>query len=120
MQDQVSWWVELALRPGRLADFEKLTGEMVEATRRETGVLGYQRFISDDRATVHVYERYADSSSAVAHLRRFDETFADRFAGMVHRRRFMVFGRPSEELKRLLDRYGAIYLEPFGRFDYWA
>jgi quinol monooxygenase YgiN len=120
MHDEVFWWVELALRPGQLADFEKLTGEMVEAARRETGVLSYQRFISDDRATVHVYERYADSSSAVAHLRAFDETFADRFAGMVYRRRFSVCGSPSAELRRLLDRYGAVYLKPFGRFDYWA
>jgi quinol monooxygenase YgiN len=120
MQDQVSWWVELTLGAGQLADFERITGEMVEAARHETGVLSYQRFISDDRTTVHVYERYADSGSAGAHLRRFDETFADRFAGMVRRRRFTVFGRPSEELKRLLDRYGAVYLEPFARFDYWA
>jgi len=36
---QVSWWVELAIRPGRLDDFEKLTGEMVAATRTENSVL---------------------------------------------------------------------------------
>jgi quinol monooxygenase YgiN len=45
---QVSWWVELAVRPGCLDDFEKLTGEMVNSTRAEHGVLAYQRFISDD------------------------------------------------------------------------
>ena len=43
---QVSWWVELTIRPGRLGDFEKLTGEMVNSTSAERGVLAYQRFIS--------------------------------------------------------------------------
>lgn len=46
---KVFWWVELAVKPGELANFEKLTGQMVESTRNETGVLAYQRFVSDDR-----------------------------------------------------------------------
>src|SRR5438046_1305029 len=49
---KVSWWVELAVKPGQLANFEKLTGQMVESTRNETGVLAYQRFVSDDRQIV--------------------------------------------------------------------
>jgi hypothetical protein len=55
---QVSWWVELAVRPGCLDAFETLTGEMVAAAHAEGGVLAYQRFISDDRQTVHVHECY--------------------------------------------------------------
>jgi hypothetical protein len=46
---EVCWWVELAIRPGCLNDFEKLTDEMVTSTRAENGVLAYQRFVSDDR-----------------------------------------------------------------------
>ena len=53
---EVSWWVELAVKPGQLANFEKLTGQMVASTRNETGVLAYQRFVNDDRQTVHVYD----------------------------------------------------------------
>jgi quinol monooxygenase YgiN len=55
---RVSWWVELAVKPGGLPNFEKLTAEMVASTGAETGVLAYQRFISDDRQTVHVHESY--------------------------------------------------------------
>src|SRR5262249_51660155 len=58
---QISWWVELVVRPGCLDEFETLTGEMVASTRVESGVLAYQRFISEDRRTVYVYERYKDS-----------------------------------------------------------
>jgi transporter family-2 protein len=68
---KVSWWVELAVKPGQLANLEKLTGQMVESTRNETGVLAYQRFVSDDRQIVHVYERYENSAAAITHLEKF-------------------------------------------------
>ena len=117
---QVSWWVELAIRPGRLDDFEKLTGEMVAATRTESGVLSYQRFISDDRQTVYAHERYESSNAAAAHLRKFVVAFGARYESMVERKHFIVFGDPSEELKGLLDIYGATFHKPFGSIVYWG
>jgi quinol monooxygenase YgiN len=81
-----------------------LTGEMVEATREEPGTLSYERFVTDDGKFVHVYERYADSGAALVHLRKFGK----------------IFGDPSDELKGLLDGFGATYLRPFGNFKYWA
>jgi quinol monooxygenase YgiN len=116
----VSWWVELAVRPGCLDEFEALTGEMVASTRAEGGVLAYQRFISDDRQTVHVHERYATSDAAIAHLVKFAAAFGDRYARLVERKRFVVFGEPSDALRLLLDRYGASYNRLFGSFRYWG
>jgi quinol monooxygenase YgiN len=87
MGEQVSWQVELAVKPGELDNFRALTEEMVESTRGEPGVLSYERFISADGQMVHVYERYVDSAAAVEHLR--------------------TFGR----------KFGAVYLEPFGGFS---
>ena len=116
MGEQVAWHVELAIKPGALDDFRTLTGEMVEATRREPGVLSYERFVSVDGKVVHVYERYEDSAAAVAHLRTFRRTFGDRFAALVDRTRFTVYGTPSAELRGMLDGFGAIYLTPFGGF----
>jgi quinol monooxygenase YgiN len=120
MGDQISWWVELAVKPGQLGNLEALTREMVESTRAETGVLGYARFVSDDGKSVQVYERYANSAAAVAHLKVFVVTFGERFQGMVERKRFTVLGTPSAELKQVLDRFGATYLKPFGPFAYWT
>jgi len=116
MQDQISWYVELSIKPSQFENFRALTGEMVESTRREPGVLSYQRFVSDDGKTVHAYERYADSTAALAHLRIFAKLFAERFQGMVDRKCFCVFGHPSPELKAVLDGFGATYLKPFGDF----
>jgi quinol monooxygenase YgiN len=114
MGEQVSWQVELAIKPGALDDFRALTAEMVESTRGEPGVLSYERFVSADGQVVHVYERYADSAAAVAHLRTFVRKFGGRFVGMVDRKRFTVYGTPSAELRGMLDEFGATYLEPFG------
>jgi quinol monooxygenase YgiN len=120
MNRQISWHVELAIKPGQLESFRVLTGEMVDSTRREPGVLGYQRFVSEDGKTVHAYERYEDSAAALVHLRTFAKAFADRFQDMVERNRFTVFGHPTDELKAALDGFGAIYLKPYGDFAYWA
>ena len=119
MGEEIFWHVELRVKSGQ-RNFRTLTGEMVAATRREPGVLSYQRFVSEDDTVVHVYERYADSAAAVAHLESFAKQFADRFSAMVERKNFTVFGYPSAELKAVLDRFNAVYLKPFGDFDYWA
>ncbi len=115
MGGQVSWHVELAVKPGELENFRALTREMVEYARSEPGVLIYERFASRDGKVVHVYERYADSATALAHLLEFRKKFGERFSGMVDRKRFTVFGTPSDELKRVLDGFGTtIYMDPFG------
>jgi len=49
---QASWWVQLAVRPGCLDGFAKLTCEMVSSAQAEDSVLAYRRFISEDRQTV--------------------------------------------------------------------
>jgi quinol monooxygenase YgiN len=110
----------LALRPGCLEDFTKLTGEMIALTQAQNGVLAYQRFISEDGQTIFVHERYEDSGAAIVHLRAFKATFDQRYASMVERRRFVVFGDTSDELRALLKAYGATYHRPFGPFPYWG
>jgi quinol monooxygenase YgiN len=114
MSDQISWHVQLAVKPDQLDNFRALTTEMVESTRQAAGVLNYERFVSADGNFVHVYERYTDSATAVAHLQSFTKNFSGRFMMMVERTHFTVFGTPSEELRGLLDQFGATYLTPFG------
>ncbi len=117
MSNDVSWEVELAVKPGQLENFRVLTSEMVEHTRGEPGVLIYERFLSDDGTVVYVYERYADSASAISHLQGFGKIFGARFVDMVERKRFTVFGIASDELKAMLDRFGATYHSPFDGFS---
>jgi quinol monooxygenase YgiN len=120
MGNQVSWCVELAIDPRELEKHRALTSEMVQFARSERGALVYERFISEDCKTLHVYERYVDSAAALAHMRSFDALFADRFHGMVVRKRFVVCGVPSEELRNVLDAFGAIYVSPLDGFSRYA
>ena len=101
MSDHVAWHVELTVRPGALEAFRELTAEMVAATRAEPNVLIYERFVSADGSVVHVHERYAHSAAAVAHLRKFGRIYSTRFATLVDRMRFFVYGSPSAELPDL-------------------
>ena len=120
MDAEISWHVELEIKPSQLERFRTLTGEMVDSTRREPGVLTYQRFIGGDGRTVHVFERYANSAAALAHLQIFAREFTERFQKLVVRKSFVVLGNPTAELTAALDGYGAAYAKPFGDFAYWA
>jgi quinol monooxygenase YgiN len=112
MRNEIAWCVELAIRPGQLDNFLQLTAEMVSDTAKEPGTLTYERFATADGNTVHAVERYESSDAALGHLRHFQDKFAERFSNMVTRRRFTVLGTPSQELKAVLDDFGAIYLVP--------
>ena len=118
MTEQIGWCVELEVQPGRLDSFLVLTAEMVDETAKESGVLTYQRFISDDGMVCHAVERYASSDAARRHLQTFRDKFAEQFSSMVTRRRFTVYGSPDAELKTMLDCFGATYRSLFGDFPY--
>lgn len=119
MSDQISWHGVLTIKQDQFDNFQALTREMVDFTRTESGILSYQRFVSEDGNFVHVYERYADSAAALAHLRNFATRFSERFSTMANRERFTVFGQPSNELREVLDSFGARYLRSFGDLAYW-
>ncbi len=117
MEGQVSWIIELALKPGKLEAFKALMGEMVEGTSLEPTSLGYEWFISDDEKTVHIYEKYADSDAMISHVSGFLANWAARFLDAVDVTRFTVYGSPNAAAKEMLDGFGPTYLGPWGGFS---
>ena len=116
MAEAVSWLVELEVNSDCLDAFRTLTSEMVEATISEPGTLIYERFISLDGAVVHLYERYRDAAAALAHLRAFQDVFADRFLALVDRKQVFVYGDVSIELRAVLDRLRPAYFHYLNGF----
>lgn len=116
MSENVSWLLELAVKPGELGTFEALMHEMVESTQAEPGTLSYEWSISDARDVCHVYERYADSAAALAHMGSFGANFAGRFLAAATPTRLTVYGTPSDEVKKGLSGFGPVFLAPFGGF----
>lgn len=117
MDGQVSWVVEVAVRPGSLDALRDLMEELVASARAEPGTLGYEWYISGDGSTVHVFERYADSEATIAHNTVFAERWAERFLAAVEPTRFTVYGDPSAEARAVLDGFGATYLDAWGGFS---
>lgn len=113
----IAWHVELLIRPGKIADFKQLTQEMVSSTRTESGVLNFERFVSDDESIVHIYERYIDSQSAIIHLNTFKQKFGQRFSDVVERKRFVVWGSPNRELAQILENFGARFFKKLDGFS---
>ena len=120
MGDEIAWRVELSVKPDQVGDLLALTDEMVEAASIEIGCLSYQRFISPDGESVHVYERYSNAAVALTHLTVFFNRFGARYASMVDRKGFTVYGAPSSELRQMLDQFKPQYFRPFGNIEYWA
>jgi quinol monooxygenase YgiN len=120
VSDEIAWRIELSVKLDQVGNLLALTDQMVESARAEVGCLSYQRFISPDGKSVQVYERYLNSGAALAHLTIFFQRFGARYATMVERKTFTVYGAPSSELRQMLDQFDPQYLRPFGNFEYWA
>jgi (4S)-4-hydroxy-5-phosphonooxypentane-2,3-dione isomerase len=117
MNGHVYWFVELALRPGALTDFERLTQEMVATSLLESGTLLYQRALSPETDIVIAHEWYQSSEAALIHLRRFHAQFDQRFSALIDRRAFTVVGNVSAELHAVLSALGARFFAPTAGFD---
>ena len=117
MSKVVFWNLELFINDNKLSDFKSLMNEMVTSTKSETGTLGYEWFISEDKSICHIYERYASSEDVLVHLGNFGTKFAERFLACVTPTRLHVYGEPSAEVKAGLDGFGPVYLKTFGGFS---
>lgn len=116
MSEEISWSLELAIKPGQIDVVRSLIPEMVESTRNEPGALTYEWSISDDESVIHSHERYADSEAVLAHLTAFGERFAERLLPAVDPTRFVVYGTPTDRATEALDAFGALYMKPFAGF----
>ena len=118
MATDVSWMLELSLRPEHEAEFTALMTEMVAATSaNEAGALSYEWSLSADGATCHIFERYADSAAVLTHLGAFGEKFAGRFLEMLTPVRCVVYGSPSPHVKEELAVLNPVYMRIVGGFN---
>ncbi len=117
MSDNIFWLLELSVKPGEADTVKALMHEMTEATRaNEPGTLNYEWTFSDDGATCHLFERYADSAATLVHLGSFGANFADRFLAALEPTGFTVYGNPSAELREALTGFGPVYMAPAAGF----
>ena len=118
MSTQVGWLVELTIKDGRHDDLRTLIAEMVyNAKANEPGTLDYEWSISPDGRTCHLLERYADSASALAHIKTFEERYAERFVDVMTPTRVTAYGHFSPEARAALAAQHPTFMEPVGGFS---
>ena len=88
---------------------ETLVAKLVAATEKEPAV-------GDNQKTVDIFERYNSSRAAVDHVANFGQNFAKEFLSLVKPVRFVVYGMPTDELKKALAESTRIFMTPFDGF----
>jgi len=116
MREEISWLVTVIVKPGQLAAFKQVVALLVAATKEEPGTLAYEYNVSDDESTVHVFERYRNSTAVVAHVEQTFAQFAERFIALATITGVVVYGSPNAEARKILDGFGAVYMTPFDGF----
>jgi quinol monooxygenase YgiN len=113
----VHWVYEVTIKHGKLQDLKNLIAEMVARTKaNEPETLTYDWEVSEDGSTGRVFERYANSEAALAHLATFNRDFAERLGTMTDFARFTIYGHPSASLKKAIAGAKPIYFESVAGF----
>ena len=115
MSDNVFFVLELEIKPGQIDALRTVMREMVDLTRLEPGTLNYEWFLSDDGASCHIYERYADSGAVLAHGTTFPENLNERFIAF-QPTRLTVYGRANEAAREAVSALAPTFLQPLGGF----
>ena len=116
MSEHVFWIVEFSIGEGNLEAFQSLMNEMIDATREQMGTTHYEWFLSEDGRTCHIHERYVSSQAVLSHLGHFGTKYAVRMAQLAKATRLVVYGSPSETVRKALAPGRPMYMGPIGGF----
>lgn len=117
MNENIFWVLITKIKEGETGNLKALISEMTESTKvNEPGAINFEWFISSDEKFCHLYERYENSAATVTHLRNFTKNYAKRFMECLEVKSFMVYGKPSEEVIKMMSPLGVVFMEPAGGF----
>ena len=104
----IHFTVQLAIHPGKFEAFETLIKKMADLTSQEPGALGYEFFLSADRAKCHLLETYVDASAVLAHLKgQVVRDYVPQLLQVATLTSFEVYGDPGPESAKALAGVGA-------------
>ena len=107
MANYIRATAEHSIVEGKINEFKMLAAgiiERVEAT--EPNTLSYEWFLSDDDSTCYVVQIYKDSEAVMAHLGNIADLLGS-FDEVAPLTGLMIFGSPSDELRKALEPVGA-------------
>jgi quinol monooxygenase YgiN len=107
--NQIHFRVEFIIDEGKIEGYKKLILEMSRIVEEnEPSATNYEFYLSKDETKCIVHETYANSEAALAHNNSVaSQTILPKIFDVAKVTRFDVYGNPSEELQKLLARFGA-------------
>ena len=117
MSEIIEWVLEMDVRDGQGDNVQPLLEEMAQAAEAdEPRTLHCEFYMSDDRRTCTVLERYADNAAVMAHFAQFGGRFADRFTELFMPVRLTVYGPATAAVMSVLAGYGGVRLDRVAGF----
>jgi quinol monooxygenase YgiN len=116
MSDQISWLLEVKIRPGKFDDFRAVARDLITQTQSETTTLDYEWHLSPDNSVCHIFERYADSAAVLRHVEGF-HLHAERFFASCEAVNFSVYGPANDAAKAMLADLNPVYFSTLGGFS---
>jgi len=111
MSETIVLIIEGQVKPGALVDFTAQIKNLVDVTKtNEPDTLIYEYYLADDKTSFQIYERYRNSAATVLHLNSFIEKFSQDFQTVAETTSVKVYGSPDQDVKQILDGFGAIYI----------
>jgi quinol monooxygenase YgiN len=101
--------LDFNIHEGKLATFEQTAKTMIDGTKKKSGALGYEWFLSEDRKSCRLLETYANADAMLAHM---NETVVrellPKLLESATLAKFEVYGEPGAEARGMLARSGAV------------
>lgn len=106
----ITFIIDLAVNADSNEDLTIFSQEITNnVLKTEDFCLEYGYYISEDGASVTLYEKYIDSESAIKHGQNFmDGPFFDRFFNLFTLNKFIVTGPASDEFKKFTSENGFV------------
>lgn len=108
--DNITFIIDLKVNENSNEDLDTFIKEITnKVLNTEDFCLEYAYYVSDDRKSVTLYEKYIDSKSGVIHGQNFmSGPFFDRFFNLFTLEKFIVTGPATDEFKKFTSENGFV------------
>ena len=108
--DNITFIIDLKVNEDTNEDLDDFIQEITDKVlNTEDFCLEYAYYVSEDRKSVTLYEKYIDSKSGIIHGQNFiSGPFFDRFFNLFTLEKFIVTGPATDEFKKFTEENGFI------------
>jgi len=108
--DNITFIIDLKVNEDTNEDLDTFIQEITDKVlNTEDFCLEYGYYVSEDRKSVTLYEKYIDSKSGIIHGQNFmSGPFFDRFFNLFTLEKFIVTGPATDEFKKFTEENGFV------------